>query len=712
MRNLLFALVIAAAVGCSMEDELNPKEGSPVVITLTESPEVRSSLGDELPSQVKAMRLYAYNAQGHLVDCVSSGQTSATVTLIDGTDYTVYALANFPDLPEAPVEESDFLSAVYPVKYMDMAQSGVPMCGKRILSADELGEGSAEIELTRLITRVSFSLDRSGLNSSDLTVRSVRLRQTASAAAPFAGPFAATDALVEAAGDFASAADIATLNSGGTIWLYCLENYQGLLLPGNVDPWKKVPSELSDAAGSCTYLEVSAAYSGIYESAHVSSDNVTYRFYLGRDNVSDFSLERNHGVDVKLKVSDQGVFDREWKVDYGKSLPVVTAFLGLTPSSTTVYVNQTARLTASYSKYVDGVLASVTDVSSQAQWSVTDASVARINGSTLTGIGAGSVTVTGCYGGYCASCIVNVLPLPGRLDFRTDPVWLYPYKEQNIYFDYTGLSRSDMDIRYFSAGACDVLSVTFMNDNSGYVTVRRGLQDAGKLVYDNPTGGSDAQINLISKYPEVIVEGPGYVLQGVDLCSYSACAVYHWPDGSSSEEDVTRTCTWDVNGVYMGDSLGMGEYENPRIDPQDGDGNIFSSVRNVNCGYNGSVGSKDVLVYVITEYEFECEMTDATRDAEYYEITLYRRVYDAIGVLGGYTGYVDYSWELTLAQGDYYGSGNFTYKRQLNQYMQYINSKQAQLTVTLDGGGSYKEEGMPWGETISLGYHFEMSDFL
>ena len=109
MRNLLFALVIAAAVGCSMEDELNPKEGSPVVITLTESPEVRSSLGDELPSQVKSMRLYAYNAQGHLVDCVSSGQTSATVTLIDGTDYTVYALANFPDLPEAPVEESDFL---------------------------------------------------------------------------------------------------------------------------------------------------------------------------------------------------------------------------------------------------------------------------------------------------------------------------------------------------------------------------------------------------------------------------------------------------------------------------------------------------------------------------------------------------------------------------------------------------------------------------
>ena len=717
MRKMLFGfcsvLVLAAAAGCSFENELCPEQKKAVAISVTESALVKSSFPEGLLKQVKSMNLYAYNAKGDLEDYISSEEASATLHLIEGVEYKVYALVNVSDVPKAPAREVDFVASVYDVDCAEFEKTGIPMYGMTVLDPDDLLKGSADIELTRLISRVSFSVDRSALTSSEVTVKSVRLCQTATAVSPFAGPFAAGTGSVDIVGDHASEADIAALNSGGTVSLFCLENCQGTLLPGNDDPWKKVPAELSDAAaGICTYLEVCASYKGMYDGAPVSSENVTYRFYLGKDNVSDFSLERNHTVDVALKVSDQGVFDREWRVDYGKSLPVVTSSIKLTPSSTTIYVNQSAKLTVMYSKYVDGVLASVTDVSSKAEWSITSASVGRMNGSVLMGVGAGSVTVTTCYDWLCASCSINVLPLPGRLDFKTDPVWLYPYKEQNVYFDYTGLSKADLDARYFSASGCDVVSVTLTGSSQGYVTLRRGLQDAGRLVYDNPTGGEDAQMSLVSKYPEVLIEGPAQVLQGVDLCSFKAYAVYRWPDGRSLKEDVTGTCTWDARGAYFGYSLGGGDYENPRLDPNDGDGQMFSSVRNVNCSYHGAFGSKDVLVYVISDYEFESEMTDATRYAEYYEVTLYRTVYDAIGVLGAYSGYVDYSWELSLAQGTYYGSGDFSYKRELNQYMQYINSKQAQLTVTVAGDGGYKEEGMPWGETVRLGYHFEMSDFM
>ena len=704
--------LLVSAVSCyNVEVSITTEEpGLPVEISLTEDPQVRSVLPDDLMDQVRSFGLYVYNSNGHLEQVAASDGSKVTVNLNRSMNYTVYALANMPVLTEAPFEESDFRSMVHSIPYGDMKDAGIPMCGVVSLDAETIVSGSAEIELMRLIARVSFSIDKSELTSSDLTVTSVKLCQTASAAAPFSDSFTPDIDMVEAEGDYVSEEELEYLNAGGSVWLYCLENCQGTLLPDNVDPWMKVPSELSDAAGRCTYVEVCASYRGDYEGVEVSSDNVVYRFYLGRDNVSDFTLERNKGVLVCLTVSDSGVFEREWRVDYGQSLPVVTVSLDVTPSETSIRKGQSTGLKASYSKYVDGVLSLVTDVTSDVVWSVDDAAVASVSGSTLTGVRQGDVKVTASYEGVNGSCDVTVLPPLGKIVFDDDPVWIYPYKDQNVYFTYTDLAASDLGVQYFSAFGCEIVSVTILNDSEGYVTVRRRLAASGSLVYDNPTGGEDAEKELVSKTPELSIVGPERVMQAAP-CSFQAVALYEWPDGMYESETVSSSCTWDVNGSWMGSSDGMGNYAGPYVDPEDEDGNEFSTCGTVSCYYHGAWAEKEVLVYMYSGFSFVHVMKDNSWDMEYYHVYLQRNVYDANGRIASWEKNVPYTWKLSLTQGDYYGEGEFTYKLEFNSRMEYINTKQAHLLVTFAPVGEYREDGSLWGNPSSLMDEMELSGF-
>ena len=94
------------------------------------------------------------------------------------------------------------------------------------------------------------------------------------------------------------------------------ENRQGVLLPGNTDPWKKeyFDPSVAEVAALCSYLEVKGSYrdrSGGLQARH------TYRMYLGQDAVTDFDVIRNTEYTLTLIVSDLGVYRESWKVDRG-----------------------------------------------------------------------------------------------------------------------------------------------------------------------------------------------------------------------------------------------------------------------------------------------------------------------------------------------------------------------------------------------------------
>ena len=714
MRKIRFLsawiMAFVSAISCNYEDSLESDSCFPVVISFTEETQVKSILPDTMLDQVKSLKIYVYNSSGHLEQVADSDGYDVTVNFNRWMGYNVYALANFPDLPDAPAEESDFISSVYNVPYGSIKDCGIPMCGKVSLDKEDLLAGAATIELTRLITRVSFSIDKSQLKTSDLIITSVKLRQTASAAAPFAEFFVPDGDMIEEEGDRISAGDMLTLNSGGSVWLYCLENCQGVLLPDNEDPWLKVPEKIGDTAGCCTYLEVCARYSGDYEGVEVTSDNVVYRFYLGKDNVKDFTLERNKGVSVRLMVSDTGVFDRDWRVDYGQSLPVVTTALKISPSAPTVQVLHSTDLKAYYSKYVDGVLSSVTDVSTEALWSVEDNDIAALSGQTLTGISKGVTTVIAEYGGEAAACNITVLPPSSELKFSDQPVWFYAYQKHDIHFTYKNLTSDQLHKRYFSAGGCQVLSVTIVDDDEGFVTLRRGELQARTLKYYYQEEGVQAVINLISKEPELEIDGPDRVLHGSDA-KYNVIAWYDWPDGSRTTEDVSGKCMWNIDPPSLKGADGRGNFKNVILDPDDGDGNRYSTSTIVKCSFAGTPVQKDLLVYTYAEYVFDVAMIDSTRDAEYYILTLSRHVYDNNGEITEWAADITYDWRLLLVQGEYYGTGTFDYKLEIDSRMDYINLMSAKIQTTFRTEGEYNSEGMPWESEVTLTKEFELSDF-
>jgi hypothetical protein len=117
-----------------------------------------------------------------------------------------------------------------------------------------------------------------------------------------------SDAVIS--GDYASAADLAALNSGEGVSFYTLENCQGILLPDNDDPSQKLPQMIPGKEDLCTYLEIGCQFgeSGLFDG------DVVYRIYLGLDDCTSFDVPGNACINVMLTLTDDGLKQVSWKV--------------------------------------------------------------------------------------------------------------------------------------------------------------------------------------------------------------------------------------------------------------------------------------------------------------------------------------------------------------------------------------------------------------
>ena len=163
------------------------------------------------------------------------------------------------------------------------SSKGFPMAAtvtKKITGAEQ----EIEIRLERLIAKVELKINSSSLPG--FRVNSVRLMNSPKDIVPFTTGSGAASTMT---GDTATASDIAGLNAGKSATFYMLENCQGILLPGNKDQWEKVPENIpAEKEKLCTYMEVTADLDG---SSGVEGP-VTYRFYLGQDETTDFNIFR------------------------------------------------------------------------------------------------------------------------------------------------------------------------------------------------------------------------------------------------------------------------------------------------------------------------------------------------------------------------------------------------------------------------------------
>lgn len=239
---------------------------------------------------------------------------SGSLELNTGRNYTYYAWANIR-LPEIPDSEEEIKVLRLEVDPAEPA-GGLPMSDSGDFRVS-MGGTAVNIMFSRLYARVNFRVDLSDIP--ELEISAVRIRQAATSVTAFSE----SAAVATADGDRASLTEISTLNSGGEVVLHVPENCQGVLLPENTDPWEKVPDNIPDKAGLCTYLEVEAEFSGEGE----YRGDVTYRFYLGQDDTGDFNITRNTENTVTLIPSREAITRPSWKIDAGEVYADVSAII-------------------------------------------------------------------------------------------------------------------------------------------------------------------------------------------------------------------------------------------------------------------------------------------------------------------------------------------------------------------------------------------------
>lgn len=98
---------------------------------------------------------------------------------------------------------------------------------------------------------------------------------------------------------------------GDTLRVYVPANMQGVLLPSNTNPDNKTADAVTAAGGNpdlCTYLEIygTALHFG------QRTGNVSYRFYLGSDNTSDFSVQNGYKYNVTFTPTAGGIQRGDW----------------------------------------------------------------------------------------------------------------------------------------------------------------------------------------------------------------------------------------------------------------------------------------------------------------------------------------------------------------------------------------------------------------
>jgi len=168
----------------------------------------------------------------------------------------------------------------------------------------------------RLFSKVTVIIDHSAFdggiagNVGYFVNKNLYMRQVNARLTPF------SDAAVKAteSADLVTGAyDDAMSNAGlGTYVFYVPENMQGTV-SGITNQQEKTASNIPSAMASCaTYVEFTGT---LDKAAGGFGGDVTYKFFLGANNTTDFNVEHGKNYEVTLGFTADGLFNPYWKVN-------------------------------------------------------------------------------------------------------------------------------------------------------------------------------------------------------------------------------------------------------------------------------------------------------------------------------------------------------------------------------------------------------------
>lgn len=253
--------------------------------------------------RITSFSLMIYSGN-HLVTYESTGKDPRNqefVFKLPAGQYDCYAVANIDGFrPEDYYLKDHILNLYVDTDGQDFNRTGFPMVWTYTRYISIPKDRNITVNLERVVSRWEFAVDFSELP--ELVIRSVRMVNIATSVKAFR-----TDNYVEYAdGDYATGKDLQRLNNGSSMVFYVPENLQGELLSGNTDPYEKNYNTLSSIAssrraGRCTYLELSAEFDPMANEGNPRyTGGIIYRFYLGKNDTSNFDITRNTNRKITL----------------------------------------------------------------------------------------------------------------------------------------------------------------------------------------------------------------------------------------------------------------------------------------------------------------------------------------------------------------------------------------------------------------------------
>ena len=211
--------------------------------------------------------------------------------------------------------------------FADVADCGIPyaLIRKNVNTVSRInaGQGVPDADrCRRLFSKVTVRIDHAAFDGNganpDFFVNSrLYLRQANARLQPFSETpqkaMEAADILAQSDYD----PDMSSTNASVTTFsFYVPENMQGTLLPGNTDSRQKTQDRLlaGGLSGVVPYLTYVEFAGRLNPAAGGYGGDVTYRFYVGRDNCSNFDLERGREYEISLTFRVGSIFDPDWKV--------------------------------------------------------------------------------------------------------------------------------------------------------------------------------------------------------------------------------------------------------------------------------------------------------------------------------------------------------------------------------------------------------------
>ncbi|MCD8182924.1 MAG: DUF4906 domain-containing protein [Bacteroides sp.] len=295
-------LLLLAIVCVSCEERECPCEEQNATIRIeVDNPEISDIVTRAVPSvTIQNLHILIYDSNHELLNKAYGTSNTISIDTRSGSSYTIYAIANTgkADLFDGRVvaREDDLKKMVQSItSWNQLNLNNIVLVGSRADVTVQPGVQTLNDGMTVALTAAQINLNIGIKEGSGITISSYELYNLPTQAYYLPNPEDATN--MTTVGRWTGSG---VINAGGVIAVnttfYMFENRRGI----NSSITAQKDKISAKAPAKATYVEIKGK---------VGTVDVTWRVYLGKNNASDFNIERNSNYTINITLNDAAMVD-------------------------------------------------------------------------------------------------------------------------------------------------------------------------------------------------------------------------------------------------------------------------------------------------------------------------------------------------------------------------------------------------------------------